>query len=267
MRKRRNKNQPYNIRKSEVTIDYTNGKEYIYYTLDSNQPIEYFGFYYTLKSGQVYMGADHTASPRIRLYNPPKSSFEEKNKMYYSLTQESFDRYSYPKYYYPEPTKEQYNTGVITRTFVQKRNELDIIIEVDPESPQMYNNSNLPGINSYLWKLGSIQWTISGNIKQVRKANQRILEKSNQNIYGILNYLGDLDEFHISKPIIKRQRNRSSYTDGEAVHGNLPQGYNQANVPGENCASCIFKNNNVCGLWQANIRNNYVCMRWKLNPY
>tara|TARA_R110001592_G_scaffold362446_2_gene676243 strand:+ start:552 stop:1355 length:804 start_codon:yes stop_codon:yes gene_type:complete len=267
MRKRINRNLPFNIRSSEVTVEYTNGKEYVYYDIMSNAAKEYFGFYYELKSGQVYMGSDFNISPRVELYRPPKSSFNEKNKMYHELTNDAFDRYSYPIYHYPEPTTAQYDKGTISREFVQKRNEKDIIVEIDPESNQLYNNSNDPGINAFLWEKHSLSWTISGDIKQVRKANQRVLEKANQTFPGILNYLGDLDEFHISKPIIKKQRNRSLYPDGEAINGNLPQGYNQAAIPGQNCASCIFKNNNHCGVWQANIRNNYVCMRWKLKPY
>ena len=267
MRRRLNYREPFNVRESEVTVDYTNGKEYVFYDPTVPGAQEYFGFYYSLKSGQVYMGADHTKSPRIPLHNPPKSSFDEKNKLYYGLTGDAFDRYSHPIYYYPEPTKEQYDKGVIKRSFVQKRNEPDTIVEINTRSEQIYNNRNKPGINAYLWDLHSINWTISGNIVEVKKNNQRVLEKANQTFPGILNYLGDLDEFHISKPIIKKQRNRSLYPDGEAINGNLPQGYNQAAIPGQNCASCIFKNNNHCGVWQANIRNNYVCMRWKLKPY
>jgi len=267
MRKRIKSTEPFNVRESEVTVDYTNGKEYVFYDPTVAGAQEYFGFYYTLKSGQVYMGSDYTKSPRIPLHNPPKSSFDKKNKVYYELTGDAFDRYSYPIYYYPEPTKQQYDKGVLKRAFVQKRNEPEIIVEINPKTDQIYNNRNKPGINAYLWDRHSINWTIAGDITEVRKNNQRVLEKANQSMDGILNYLGDLDEFHISKPIIKKQRNQTSYPDGEPMHGNLPTGYNLSVNSAQQCGNCYFKNNNYCGLWQANIRNNYVCARWKKHPY
>ena len=212
MRKRIKSTEPFNVRESEVTVDYTNGKEYVFYDPTVAGGQEYFGFYYTLKSGQVYMGSDYTKSPRIPLHNPPKSSFDKKNKVYYELTGDAFDRYSYPIYYYPEPTKQQYDKGVLKRTFVQKRNEPGIIVEIDPKSDQLYNNRNKPGINAFLWDQHSINWTIAGNITEVRKNNQRVLEKANQFMAGILNYLGDLDELHEDLPILNNQGDL--YTNG-----------------------------------------------------
>jgi hypothetical protein len=208
---------PFNIRKSDVTVDYTNGGEYVYFDPAQKGYIEYFGFYYKLKSGQVYLGADFKKKPRIKLKNPPKSAFDKKNGLYYLLTNDAFDRYNYPQYYYPRPTADDYKKGVIQRMFVQKKNEPDIIIEINMEDAKSHNNRNREGINAYMWSIEKLQWTIAGTIDQARKANERALIQAERSLPGIKFYLTDLDELHKDLPILNNQGYGSQqdlYTNG-----------------------------------------------------
>jgi hypothetical protein len=198
------RSNPITIRKSEVTIKYTNGGEFIHYVRNLG-PVDYVGFYYELKNGRKFIGADYTNTRRTPLHSRPKSSFDDKNKMYYYLTAQSYDRYVYPSYFYPQPNPEDYKKGFIKRIFVQKVNNLQNIIEIDKAQKLQYNTNNSQGINGYLWKIVTLNWTISGPIEQVRKSNLRTLNTVNKTMIGIKNYLGDLDEFHESLPIIRQQ--------------------------------------------------------------
>lgn len=199
------KQTPYNIRKSDVTVKYTNGGEFVYFDPNVSGYVEYFGFYHVLKSGQVFAGSDFKKKRKIKLKNPPKSAFDPKNGAYYLLTNDAFDRYNYPQYYYPRPSKADYKRGSITRTFLQKKNEPDIIIEITQEDAELHNNRNRQGTNAFLWNIDKLIWTISGPIDQVRKANQRAIDSLEKSIKGIKYYLGDLDEFHEDLPILVNQ--------------------------------------------------------------
>jgi hypothetical protein len=255
-----------NYKLKDIVVDYSNGNEYVYRQKAGREPVEYIGYYYKTKNGNVYVGNNPSATPRIPLSTAPKSFFESENKRYFILTGNAFDRYSYPQYHFPSPTNANYKKGVFTRYFVKKKNE-DTIIEISREAAAKYNNSNLEGTNSYLWKKMQLKWTISGPIEDVRKVNQRVLEIKEQEMPGILNYLSDLDEFHEQRPILNLQKQSRTYSDGEVIHPNLPVAYGYPAKEGQNCSNCAFYKNHACTLWQANVRHNFWCGRWKKLNY
>ena len=261
MRKKVNNNSYGYIDLKKSKVLYTNGNEYI--RADNRE--EWIGFYTITSDNRVFAGTDYNDIGRMKLLTIPNSAFDPKNKRYHDLTTDQFDRYNYPPYYFPTPTSRDYKRGTFFRYFVKKINE-DIIIEISPEQADKINNRNAKGINSFLWSNYSLRWTISGPINDVRKANERVLLLSRQYMPGLSKYLGDLDEFHETKPIVQRQTLDREYPDGEKMHPNLPAAYGFSNQKNQACSNCIFKNNNACKLWQANIRNNYWCGRWKAIP-
>ena len=188
------------IDRNNIELKYTNGKELIY--LDSRE--EYIGYYLLTKNKRAFVGSDPTIKRPIRLISAPLSSFSEKTKRYYELTDDQFDRYLYPVYTYPRPSKQDYKRGSIIRSFVKKINE-DIIIEIDSEQAAKINNQNRLGINAFKWNFYSLVWSISGPIDQVRKGNARVIQQARKYMPGLFTYLNDLDEFHETKPILQTQ--------------------------------------------------------------
>jgi hypothetical protein len=255
-----------NYKLKDITVDYSNGKEYVYSEGPGKEPVEYFGYYHKTKSGHIFAGNDPSSTPKIPLLTAPLSFFNEKNKRYFILTGNAYDRHQYPQYHFPEPTATDYKKGTFTRFFVKKINE-NTIIEINREDASKYNNSNFVGTNADLWYKMKLSWTITGPIEDVRKVNQRVLESKEQEMRGILNYLSDLDEFHEQRPILNLQKQTRTYSNGEVIHPNLPTAYGYPANEGQNCGNCAFKLNNACSLWQANIRNNFWCGRWKKVNY
>ena len=135
------------------------------------------------------------------------------------------------------------------------------------DSAAKYNNRNREGINSFLWNRCQLTWTISGPIKSAREVNKRVVEEKEKEMTGILNYLSDLDELHEERPILNLQKQTKTYEDGEVIHPNLPVAYGYPQKQGQNCANCAFNKNNACTMWQANIRANFWCGRWKKINY
>ena len=246
----------------QYDLIYTNGNEYI----DENNEF-YIGFYIIdPKTKQVYKGTEvKNQLDREQLFKVPKSLSDPMNKKYYDLTELKFNFYTGINTYFPRPSEKDYKKGKFTRYFVKKINE-DKIYELSQADFKTVNNVNKKGPNGYLFQQFKFEWGISGPIEDVKSANERKLRFINKSYPGIINYLGDLDEFHETKPIVQRQTLDREYPDGEKMHPNLPAAYGFSNQKNQACSNCIFKNNNACKLWQANIRNNYWCGRWKAIP-
>jgi len=168
---------------------YTSGKELMF--VDTNE--EYIGLFHQYPNGSIYSELEFNEQSR-QLINYIPSIETENGSIYYKLTKKRFNNYIAPKYYYPIPTDSNYKSANITRFFVQQRNNLSHIIEVDFETYNNINNKNERGIDAGLYRKISIQWTISGPLEEVRKANQRVLQLSP--ITNLSNYLTDLIEFY-----------------------------------------------------------------------
>lgn len=252
----------YGTFKNNYSVNYTNGKEF----LDSNNN-EYIGFYVTEPGNKFYEGSKTISHGSLKkpLRRIPEYAFNPENKKYFELTDLRFDKHTGVTTNYVQPSKRDYKQGYFTRYFVKKINE-DAIYELDVDRYESINIINRVGPNERLYDRLELRWTIAGPIDQAKLANERMLLSKEEFLPGLSKFLGDLDEFHETKPIVQRQTLDREYPDGEKMHPNLPAAYGFSNQKNQACSNCIFKNNNACKLWQANIRNNYWCGRWKAIP-
>ena len=82
---------------------------------------------------------------------------------YTSLLGSTSFNYVYPDEYIPNPTTSVYSTGYITRYFVQKVNDISVIIEVSMDS---YND-----VQPIMYNKVSFDWLISGPQRNTYAAN------------------------------------------------------------------------------------------------
>jgi len=168
---------------------YTSGKEWMF--LNNNE--EYIGLYHQYPNGSVFSEAQfNDLSQELIQYAPPIET--DFGGIYYNLTQARFNNYVEPTYYQPIPNDSDYDNANITRYFVQKRNDLSQIIEVDAQAFKSVNRKNQIGIDAGRYRKTSIQWSISGPRDDVQKTNHRILMNSKFN--ELSDYLTDLLEFY-----------------------------------------------------------------------
>lgn len=188
----------------------TNGKEYMLMQEDSSSDfdlvptVEYIGLYHIYPNGAVYTGGMPTSisQPLTRYFRTNiNNNFEtintvpENNLVYASLTGKRFYNYVTPNTYYPVPTDQERSNGTMRRYFAQKINE-SVILEISNQAFQLKNDYNSKGIDKILYNVIDIDWTITGPIDEVRKANQRIILKEESNMPGLRNFLTNLTEFH-----------------------------------------------------------------------
>lgn len=191
---------------------YSTGKEYMYAdTLE-----EYVGLYHIYPNSAIYSEArwtPGTSKPLVHYVaqSTPIDMIDEQgnatgkstlnNSMYYRMTETRFNNYYSPPYFYPAPSPEAYEAGVMTRFFAQRINDNSDIIEINSDEFERKNAKNRPGIDSGLYKFLKLKWTIDGPIDEVRKANQRVIRR-NEQLHNFVNldlYLSDLDEFHLNR--------------------------------------------------------------------
>lgn len=86
-----------------------------------------------------------------------------------------------PIFYYPNPTKGQYQTGEFTRYFAKKSNE-----EIYYETSALFENEYYIGF--------SIPWKLTGDMKDVYLINKRIVELKEKNLS--INGLGPFLKFN-----------------------------------------------------------------------
>ena len=106
-----------------------------------------------------------------------------------------------PRTFFPSPTPDNYNEGVITRYFVQLRDTSGSpIFEVDKEIFYKFNNSNF-------YKGVQINWRISGNLEDeyttqgalipsIINSNRRSITEAIKILPDINLYLVNLKQFY-----------------------------------------------------------------------
>ena len=167
---------------------YTKGKEYM--TLENK---EYIGVYHRYPNGAVY--SESTLNDfSIELQEYSSATEQEKTGTYFELTGTRFNNYISPKYYFPNLTDDDYKKANFKRYFVQRKNNITEIIEINKDSFKSVNSANDVGIDAGLYNKVSIKWSISGPIESVRAANQRVI--INSSMPELIEYLTDLTEFY-----------------------------------------------------------------------
>jgi len=178
----------YTPKEKIETSLYTSGKEWM--TLDNK---EYLGLYHRYPNTAVYSEANFSDySVELILYAPPLESIN--NSIYFKMTGTRFNNYIKPKYYYPYVTTADYEVVNFARYFVQQKNNLLYIIEIDLDSYVKVNSDNKVGIDAGIYNKSTIQWSISGPIEEVRKANHRVIAFSKMT--NLETYLTDPIEFY-----------------------------------------------------------------------
>jgi hypothetical protein len=109
-----------------------------------------------------------------------------------------------PRTFFPKPTQDNYNEGIITRYFVQLRDTPGSpIFEVDKEIFYKFNNSNF-------YRGVKINWRISGNLEDefttqgaltpsVINSNKRSIIEAEKILPDINLYLVNLKQFYRGK--------------------------------------------------------------------
>ena len=210
---------------------------------------------------------------------PERPLRSENNTIYFQLTKRRFDLHYQPKAFFPLPTERDRQRGILRRFFVQRINDMADITEVSAQEFDKFNKANNPGVDAGLYRRKAIEWTIEGPPDQVTKVNERVVLTAESEMNGIVNYLTDYTELHKKKerefiPAEEQLKVESDgnladrqYPDGEKFHPYLPKSYALPNMElgiyAQNCGNCWFRNNNICGKWNANIRNAFWCKSWR----
>jgi hypothetical protein len=242
---------------------FTRGGEYIIHDTLEN----YIGFYIESDDGQVYSEPEFTNGVS-KLLDPTPTPLKINNDTatYFKRTSLNFAKQTYPESYIPIITAQDIAEGKLQRFVAQKRNEPEIIIEIDLKQYKPTPNGTRifsPGIDTNVWYMDTIQWTIKGAYKDIIAANRKVLHAKEKDVPGISKYFTDLAEF-IQVPITGEDR---IYTDGDSIPSVLPTSYKLYTAPdvplGQQCGNCIFKSYRGCQKWNAPVRNNYWCQAWK----
>ena len=188
--------------------------------------------------------------------------FEDANSSkYFQLTRKEYVNHSAPQVFFPEPDEEDYERGQIIRYFVQKKNEANVIHEIDEIQFKAVNKENKEGINDALYRKFQIQWMLTGvDAIKINEQNVAI----HDTIYpGIRDYLINFSQF------VRDTSNNTEikyYPNGTEIDVKLPESYGQSPDANAACLNCKFRHKNFCSNWQAVIRRNYWCQSWKGRP-
>jgi hypothetical protein len=172
--------------------EYTPGKEYM---LESGK--EYIGLYHTYKNGQIWSEASfNKSSQKLMEYVATIAGGTKASGTYFNLTGKIFNKHTVPVYYYPQPTKKDYEKARLLRFFVAKKNDSSTLIEIDKKQYQKLNTINKVGINDDIYRQVELQWSIAGPIDSVIQFNKSAVQKASLRIPTIKEYLGDLSEYY-----------------------------------------------------------------------
>jgi len=169
--------------KSQITPNlHTKGNELAY--LDSR--LNYKGYYFRTSKGLYFSGKNPNSKPNIELILdiqlPQNVSIQvlEDNQAnwvirdigYLSSTQININNVkTFPKYFFPSPTPEDYEIGEFYRFFLRKNNEIKFI-EISEEEHLKYENQD-ETVQYELYTPIQISWDLTGDKDLVYKVNQK----------------------------------------------------------------------------------------------
>ena len=179
----------------EITNNlYTFGKEWM-----TTANIEYIGLYHKYSTGEIYTGGTWNAKKSIELipYEDPSAL-----KFQYKKLKSINTTYVTPTPYQAENSIAT-NLQQIQRYFLQRKNDLSNITEVDSTQFDLYVNQQ---IDNNLYTAVRITWHITGNIQDiiqngskqlgVLSKNRTALSVAEQRMPGISKKLSNLLEFY-----------------------------------------------------------------------
>jgi len=252
--------------KNKYTKLYTSGDEYKIMT--TGKP--YAGEYIKLSDGRLFAGSDPsnikgklTALYPVRNNNVLNGN---KNNRIYSILQKNLskeqDNYTPILSSSPLPTAIDYSNGYFNRYLSVRLNTK----QYQEISKDTYKNFNARAYNKKLNKVFFIKWNLgeSGELENTKRLRQ--LE---YDLPGIFNFFPNKNEYNLKNGIIYLNNTRL-YPNGEFIPKNLPQSYQlgnknideikNPNVPAnQNCAKCVFFENDKCNKWNEMVKNGFYC--------
>tara|TARA_R100001594_G_scaffold34804_1_gene63898 strand:- start:3598 stop:4173 length:576 start_codon:yes stop_codon:yes gene_type:complete len=172
--------------------EYTAGKEFM-----SEDGKEYIGLYHRIKNGQIWTEASfNKKSIKLMQYVSSVAGGTKASGTYFNLTGKLFHKHTVPVYYYPQPTKKDYNKAQFTRYFVAKKNDASTLVEINEKQYLKLNIRNKKGLNDDLYTQVQLNWSIAGPRESVVQFNKEARKKASKEIPTIKTYLGDLSEYY-----------------------------------------------------------------------
>jgi len=181
----------------------TSGKEWML-----EDGTEYKGHYHKYIDGTVMTLGGYSPSTSKTLIPYIDMSTQPGAGLYDTIAKDT-SKYKAPIYRYSIPTDTDYKKGFYKRYFVQRRNYLQEIIEIDLEQ---YSSLNTPdtGIDGNLYKGIEINWKLTGTKndsdteKGVVDTNKRLVELKDYDMKGLKQYLTDYVEFTIYSKLVSQ---------------------------------------------------------------
>ena len=169
---------------------------------------EYKGHYHKYIDGTVMTLGDYSPTQSKNLIPYIDKTTQPESRLYDSIAKDT-SKYKAPVYRYPIPTQEDYKKGFYTRYIIQRRNNLQEIIEIDATQ---YSTLNTPdtGIDGNLYKGIEINWKLTGakndsdTEKGVVDTNKRLVELKDYDMKGLKQYLTDYVEFTIYSKLVSQ---------------------------------------------------------------
>lgn len=154
----------------EITSNlYTIGKE-----LMTTSNIEYTGLYHAYTTGEIYSQPTYDPKTSIKLV-AYKDNFDvqTKSKNTYSNLKSNLSlKFVEPRSSSSRISKQNIQTGFITRYIIQQINNVDNIMEIDEQQYNLYTSKKID-TNRYFVEV--VKWRITGSVDDITENTIRIL--------------------------------------------------------------------------------------------
>jgi hypothetical protein len=168
---------------------------------------EYKGYYHRYIDNLVMTGATYSKYSSKRLIVYVDKAAQSDNFIYDKLVRKEL--HFAPRQTLAVPKLADYTVGKITRYFMQQRNSLDNIFEVDEVQTKQWKPSS-GGIDKNLYNLIELDWKLTGPLYDegevfgVLDTNRRIVHLKNREMVGLNNFLTDYTELSIHSPYVSK---------------------------------------------------------------
>lgn len=250
----------------------------------------YTGYYWKKSTGQKYTGRTPNDGINKRLIplipeqqpgdidqpiTPPLRNDDVNSYQYDSITSNKYRPIRRPITFFTKPNNNDYINGFFFRYFAKQRNQ-NTLFETSKDEFELLNK-NTRIVNTNLYRGIRVMWSISKKDREeIYLTNKNIVNnlETTRNFYGLTNFFNDdFDKFYSDKIGIIYLNGKRNYTSYQPIPSNLPPSYQWGNKnnelvnpetpPNQNCALCIFRKNNLCEKWNANIKKDFWCKSYQ----
>lgn len=141
--------------------------------------------------GEFYYKSIPTTSDRAQLYTK-----EQLTRARYTLNARIPNADFQPEAYVPDLDDFEYISGLITRYFIQKRNQpITTIMEIGNKHYSQGSFEYGGTFSSSLWRGTHLTWKISGGNEEIEAYNKKEIKRVEKDFPGLSLYLTDLLEY------------------------------------------------------------------------